>query len=286
MKKIDLHDTLIKRLAKECSILLSLASYKDQNIRYDVVTPFDNCHNCYSIAKVFTVTAIGMLYDEGKIHTSDKIFDILGKYFPKSFDSKWKNVTIHDLLTHTFGISSGFLDIDAEDPAKFGEDYLEYCFGIKLFEDLATTRVYSDGAYYILARAVSEIAGMDICDYLMPRLFVPLGFREVAWSVCPKGYSMGATGLYVRTDDMIKLGIVYLEGGSYQGKRIVSEEWVETVFERGYELRPRVERQGCFAKGGMYGQMLYIDKNEGAVYAWHAHDRNGASKKVLKSLGM
>ena len=63
MKKIDLHDTLIKRLAKECSILLSLASYKDQNIRYDVVTPFDNCHNCYSIAKVFTVTAIGMLYD-------------------------------------------------------------------------------------------------------------------------------------------------------------------------------------------------------------------------------
>ena len=286
MKKIDLHDTLIKRLAKECSILLSLASYKDQSIRYDVVTPFDNCHNCYSIAKVFTVTAIGLLYDEGKIDIGAKVYDILGKYFPKSFDEKWKSVTIHDLLTHTFGAASGFLDIDAEDPLKFGNDYLKYCFSMKLHDDLLSIRVYSDGAYYILARVVSEIAGMDIRDYLMPRLFIPLGFREVAWSVCPMGYSMGATGLYVRTDDMIKLGIVYLEDGCYKNQQIVSKKWVDTVFERGYELRPRSAKHNCFAKGGMYGQMLYIDKNESSVYAWHAHDRIGAAKRVLEGLGM
>jgi len=282
----ELHSALTDSFRANGALLLSLAAYKGGDIEYSVVTPFDNCHNCYSIAKVFTVTAVGMLADEGLLDTSDRIYDVLGKYFPKSFDPKWKDVTIHDLLTHTFGVSSGFLDIDAEDPAKFGTDYLSYCFSMPLYEDMKSTRVYSDGAYYILARAVSEIAGMDICDYLMPRLFVPLGFREVAWSVCPHGYSMGATGLYVRTDDMIKLGIVYLENGCYRGKRIVSKEWVNTVFDRGYELRPRAERSACFAKGGMYGQMLYIDKNEGAVYAWHAHDRNGAVKSALKSLDM
>ena len=282
----EIQNALAKQLSTTEATLLSIASYQNSEITYKTVTPFDNCHNCYSVAKVFTVTAIGMLYDEGRLKTSDKVFDILKEYFPKEFDPKWKEVTLHDLLTHTFGISSGFLDIDAEDPQKFGTDYLAYCFSMPLYEDMKNTRVYSDGAYYILARVASRVASMDICDYLMPKLFIPLGFREVAWSVCPHGYSMGATGLYIRTDDMLKLGVVYLEDGCYNQKRILSSEWVQTVWERGYELRPRFGKDGIHTKGGMYGQMLYIDKNNGIVHAWHAHDRIGAVKRAMDALGI
>ena len=277
---------LIEKIKSEGATLYSLSTYRNGEANHYPVTPSDNCHNSYSVAKAFTVTAIGMLVDENKLSTDDLVVDILGKYLPVDADPLWKSVRVHDLLTHTFGISRGFLDIDAEDPLKFGDDYLAYCFKTPLYKDLLHTRTYSDGAYYMLSRIVAEISGTDLRAYLTPRLFIPLKFKEVAWSTCPMGYSMGATGLYIRTDDMLKLGVVYLEGGTYQGKRILSNEWVKTVFERGYELRPRASNPGVYAKGGMYGQMLYISRNENTVLAWHAHDRCGAVKRALEYFNM
>ena len=266
--------------------LLSVAEYNKGETEYSCVLPFDNCHNCYSVAKAFTVTAIGMLCDEGKLTINQRVVDLLGHYLPKDYDPLWEKVRVADLLAHKFGISEGFLDIDAEDPSKFGTDYLKYCFTRELYEDLFDKRTYSDGAYYLLSRIVSEVAGENLCSYLMSRLFVPLGFKEVAWSVCPLGHSMGATGLYIRTDDMLKLGVLYLENGICNGKRIISENWCKTVLDNGFELKERSCGSGRFAKSGMYGQMLYICKNEGKAIAWHAHDRSGAVKKALAELEM
>ena len=50
------------------------------------------------------------------------------------------------------------------------------------------------------------------------------------------GYPIGATGLYITTEDMLKLGILYLNNGVYLGKRYVSEEWVRLVISREYEF--------------------------------------------------
>ena len=80
------------------------------------------------------------------------------------------------------------------------------------------------------------------------------------------GHAMGATGLYIRTEDMVKLGEVYRTGGLYQGRRILSEEWVRIVRERVYELSPKAG--GAVGKGGMRGQMLAITDRR--VIAWHA----------------
>ena len=82
------------------------------------------------------------------------------------------------------------------------------------------------------------------------------------------GHTMGATGLYIRTDDMVKLGALYLCDGCYRGERILSREWVNTVLERGYELREGVA--GAIRKGGMRGQMLAIFPKQNRAVAWHA----------------
>ena len=49
------------------------------------------------------------------------------------------------------------------------------------------------------------MSGMDIADLLRPILMEKMKFKEFAWSKCPYGYSIGATGLYIRTEDMAKL---------------------------------------------------------------------------------
>lgn len=67
------------------------------------------------------------------------------------------------------------------------------------------------------------------------------------------GYPMGATGLYIRTQDMVKLGALYLRQGTYAGKRILSEHWTRLVLERGYELCPA-------GKNGAYGKAGCTDK--------------------------
>ena len=81
---------------------------------------------------------------------------------------------------------------------------------------------------------------------------------------------MGATGLYISTEDMAKLGRVYLNDGKFCGKEILSKNWVDSVYERGYELRKI--RGSIYGKGGMLGQMLAVIKDKGVSVAWHGYN--------------
>ena len=243
------------------------------------VTPSNKTNDCYSVSKLFTVTAIGLLYDEGKLNTNEKIADILSDTLPSTIDPKWNQITVHDVLLHRWGIDQGFLDIDCEDinyyPRIYGErnDFLKIIFSKHLPKTPGESECYSDAAYYLLSRIVSKKAGETLYEYLRKRLFLPLCFEETAWSTCPMGYPMGATGLFLRCGDMAKLGSLYLQGGLYNGNRILSKEWCETVLQAGYELR-KCGGNG-YAKGGMYGQRLYICPEKDLVVAWLGYDENG-----------
>lgn len=253
-------------------------------------TPASRCHNSYSVAKAFTVTAVGMMVDDGKLSTDTRVYDLLRPHFPADHDKRWEEVTLHNLLTHRIGLEHGFLDIDTEDVNTYGtQDYLRYAFSQPLPAPVGASYKYSDAAYYILSRAVAEAAGEDMRVLLQKRLFNPMQFREVAWSVCPHGYAIGATGLYISSADMAKLGQLYLDGGMWKGHRLVSENWVNTVFSRGYELTRRSTRstqRDSYGKGGMYGQMLYLSRSEGLVLAWHAFDKTHAAQAIMEEWGM
>ena len=128
---------------------------------------------------------------------------------------------------------------------------------------------------------MTKISGERLDDFLMDRLFSKIGCREVAWSKCPRKYPVGATGLYIRSDDMVKLGRIYLDGGVWKGERIVSEEWIKIVLDRGYELRKFGKG---FSKGGMRGQRLYVNFDENIAVAWHSFDPEGKHKAMAEIL--
>ena len=244
----------------------------DREIEKATLQASNPCQNSYSVAKAFVVTAIGILYDRGRLSTDDLIIDLLSDALSVStrarMDARWESVTVDMVLSHRLALPRNFLDIDCCDATQFGNDYLTYMLTYPLDSNHGGERVYTDGAYYLLSRVVEAVSGMRLDAFLWKELFSKLGFREVAWSTCPMGHTMGATGLYIRTDDMIKLGALYLNGGCYRGERILSKEWVNTVFERGYELREGVE--GAIRKSGMRGQMLAIFQKQNRVVAWHA----------------
>ena len=264
----------LKNTAKTKNLpVISIAVSTADGIGTATINAGNPCQNCYSVTKAYCVTAIGMLYDEGKIQVTDTIGDIfadeIAAYGIEA--EKWADITIHDVMKHQAGFKvGGLLDIDAQDATKWAsQDYLELVLKAEL--DGKKTNRYTDAAYYLISRVVSKISGENLDIFLAKRLFNKTNCREFAFATCPQGYPIGATGLYIRSEDVVKLGRIYLDGGKYGDTQIISKEWVDLVLEKGYELNRAGEG---YAKGGMRGQYLYINLKKNVAAAWHSYDPN------------
>ena len=241
--------------------------------RTEVVTPSNPTFNCYSIAKAYTVLAVGLAYDRGLIAPETRVKDVLGRYFPASYDANWDRVTLHHLMTHGAGFGRGLLDIDAEDARKWNtKDYLAIVLATPLPFEPGTHFQYTDASFYVVSRMLSEVTGKSVLDLLRPVLFDVMNYGEIAWSTCPQGYPMGATGIYLRTEDMVKLGVLWLRDGDWFGQRVVSREFVRLTEERGYEFNPMTGDGKWIGKGGMRGQMLAYNREKGLAVAWNAYE--------------
>jgi len=250
--------------------LYRMAFYQDGRIQDHCFQPVSNCSDSYSVAKLFCVTAVGMLQDEGKLDVKKPLKEYMGDLIPADADPKWQYATVENALMHRLGFGKGFLDIDVENVNEYpSKDYLNMVFTHPLDFEPGEKYQYTDAAFYLVSRLVTCVSGEKLDEFLNRRLFRPLRFHEVAWSRCPMDYPMGATGLYISAHDMVKLGAVYLEGGKWQDRQIVSENWVKTALENRYELYPK-NPDGWIGKGGMNGQMLMINPEKKCAIAWHA----------------
>ncbi|MBE6542399.1 MAG: beta-lactamase family protein [Ruminococcaceae bacterium] len=220
------------------------------------------CQNSYSVAKTFTMTGIGLLYDKGLLGIDEKIYDILkDEIHVSEIDERWNSSTIEMALIHRLGLPGACLDIDSYDPATFGKDYLDYIFKTPLISDPGISKSYTDAAFYLLARIVEKRSGMNIEDFLWKELLFKLGFKEIAWSHCPLGHAMGGTGLYVSSEDIARLAYVYMTGGVYNGERLLSEKWIELAKDKGFTLSANYDHT-FFSKGGMYGQKIMFSTKQ------------------------
>lgn len=225
-----------------------------------------NCRDIYSVSKVFTMSAIGFLYDEERLLPDETVADIFGS-LPKGSDERWRDVTVHNILRHETGLSHE-VGVECEDMLSVGtDDWLSYIFSQALDGVRGETYTYSDATYYLLSRIVSKKTNVSLCDYLRVKLFCPLHFKEFAWSVCPWGYSAGGSGLYISCDDMAKLGQLWLQNGMWDGKCILSEEWVKLSLDNAYTFSQRNPKLRSYYKTGMKGQMLYFSYAENLVLA-------------------
>ena len=239
------------------------------------------CQNVYSVAKAFVVTAVGLLVDRGLLSTDEVVTDILADEIPEGCQPAWYKTTVDMLLLHKVGLPSGFLDIDCYDSRNFGEDYLAYTLTYPTPEDYTPEKsTYTDAAFYILSRIVEKRAGEPLDNLLWRELLFPIGCLEAAFSRCPKGHPMGATGLYIRAAEVAKLGSIYLNGGMYGSRRILSETWVGTALSRGYELKPKCGGR-AYGKGGMRGQMLLVLPEQKRVIAWQGYGSTDLTEAAI-----
>lgn len=234
----------------------------------------------FSVSKSYTAAAIGVLYDRNLLSDEDPVYPLFKDLFAPSHDPKWETVRIKDLLQHRSGFAKPYLNYKDEDDSLFQtDDPLRLMFEIPLSGTIGETMVYVDPNYYLLSRIVELKTGMTLYEFVRREFFIPMHCTDHAWTCCPKGHTDGGSGLLIRTQDMAKLGVVYLNGGIYKGKRYLSEEWikrsvatryVDDLGEYGYAVLRKTTACENYYFQGAYGQMVYIMPRTKRVIAYHS----------------
>ena len=189
-------------------------------------------HTLYSASKSFTATAVGLAINEGKLSLDDQLISIFPESVPDSISPNLRELKIRDMLSMSTG-QIREADISTEDWIK---SYLE----TPVVYEPGTRYRYSSLASFMLSATVQKVTGEKVIDYLTPRLFEPLGIEGEDWETNPQGINTGGWGLRLKTEDLAKFGLLYLQKGKWNGKQILPEKWVEEATSVKIQQRPNM----------------------------------------------
>ncbi|MDD6174444.1 MAG: serine hydrolase [Firmicutes bacterium] len=178
-------------------------------------------HHIYSFSKSFTATAVGFAIAEGYFSLDDLAADFFGDKIKPIADSRIRLLTVRHLLTMSSGIAVN------EVIAASDGDWAEILLNSPMAFDPGSAFHYNSMNSYLLACIVKRTTGLGLCDYLKPRLFDPLGISDFRWETSPDGVEAGGWGLYLRTEDLAKFGLLYTRRGVWNGKQLLPEGWAE-----------------------------------------------------------
>ena len=167
--------------------------------------------NIYSASKSFTSCAVGFAVQEGLISLDEKLVDAFADDLPEEVSENLAKATVKDLLTMCLGQEKGGL-MGGQRPQYKEEDWVKMSLAIPFVYEPGTHFVYNNVGPYLAGILVQRRSGCrDLVDYLMPRLFRPLGIRRPTWECDPMGLSFGAGGLFLTLSELHKLGLLYLQ---------------------------------------------------------------------------
>ncbi len=232
--------------------------YKDNELLIRMSLPPYDCTDkthYYSLSKSFVSTAVGLACDEGLVSVDDRIVDLFPDKCPKNINENMAKCTVGHVLAMDSGLHrESFSKVSpAEDVVSaFLDGDFEY--------EPGTHFHYDTGATTFLAALVKKVTGYSVFDYLDMKMFRYMNIRDVYWFTTHDGTIQGGVGFHASCDDAAKLGLLYLNRGLWNGRRILSEEWVDAASSVHSDNR---------------GFNSWIDWNSGYGYQFWRNSRGG-----------
>jgi CubicO group peptidase (beta-lactamase class C family) len=241
-------------------------------------------HKLFSLSKSFTSTAVGLAIAEGKLSLDDPVLSFFPEDAPTNPSTYLKAMRVRDLLIMSSGQNSNTvarLGDELRHSAQSGEKMTRAFLAAPVECKPGTLFVYSTPGTYMLSAIVQKVTGETVFDYLRPRLFEPLGIENPTWDASPQGITLGGVGLNIRTEDIARLGLLYLQKGKWNGKQLVPAAWVETAtarqtsngsdptsdWDQGYGYQFWRCRHGFYRGDGAFGQFCIVMPEQDAVVA-------------------
>jgi CubicO group peptidase (beta-lactamase class C family) len=103
---------------------------------------------------------------------------------------------------------------------------VEYVLGLQMESGPGIIWNYNSGGVQVLAEIIRVACGEKIDDYANKYLFRPLGIKTYSWTRSQKDFPAAASGLRLTSRSLLKFGMLYLNKGSWNGKQILSQNWV------------------------------------------------------------
>ena len=258
----------------------------------------DRLATVFSVSKSITSLLCGIAMDEGYIGSID---DSVTKYLPelKGKDPRWEMLTIRYLLNMFSGLD--FADeyefnikelktVSAIARLNYGHNLVKQIKGLKFRCDPGTSFRYESMTTAILGVVIERATGMHYADYLGEKVWKPLQMESVALVNIDSprhhvGHAFG--GITCTLKDLAKIGRLYLNKGMWDGKRIVSEEWIhrttayypESSYKYSwYDVRFEGYKPGQypgFYAIGIYNQVLYVNPHKNLIMVRIGEDNIG-----------
>jgi len=208
----------------------------------------------YSLSKSFASTAIGLAYTEGLLSPDDRVVDIFPDKLPDTVSENLAEMRVRHLLSMNTGHERCvFPDIEGAD------DAVKTFLSLEVPHKPGTRFCYNTGASCMLSEIIRKVTGISLFDYINKKLFKPLDIHDVRWMTVKDGANEGGCGIQVSSDDIIKLGLLYINKGVYNGIRLLSEDWVSEA------IKPQSDNSGNgtpdWSSG--YGYQFWINAREG-----------------------
>jgi CubicO group peptidase (beta-lactamase class C family) len=205
--------------------------------RYTGTTPAEY-RDMASMTKSVLSTLVGIAVADGLLSLDDTLAEALPTYAGQMKPAVSK-VTVRQLLTMTGGFPDDVTFVESPNPVAAS---------LAAGSGAAGDFIYSEPGVHVLSAVLMEAAGMSVLDYARKELFDPLGIdtrpaletrsemdyeaADFAWVADPQGVHTGGFWMKLRPEDMLKLGQLYLDGGVWDGERIVPAAWVRAATTR------------------------------------------------------
>ncbi len=270
----------------------------------------DNQHISWSVAKSFVSALVGIALNEGKFSS---IEEPITKYLPEFVGTAYDGVRIKDILQMSSGVgfNEDYGDYDSDinrfgRVIAFGGSMAEFAASLKRARTPGTFHHYVSIDTQVLGMLVARVTGMPLTQYLEERIWRPIGMEyDAYWLLDESGMEVALGGLNVTLRDYGRFGLLYLQGGEWDGTQIVPRAWVQSSVRPdaphlepgednpgssnswgyGYQWWVPDPDMGDYAAAGIYNQYIYVDpKREVVIVKNSANHRYTAERQESKDL--
>jgi CubicO group peptidase (beta-lactamase class C family) len=239
----------------------------------------DSLHDIRSVTKSVISSAVMIALAQGKIKSLDQeIFH----FFPEfsSFANGVKQqITIRHLLTMSAGLDWNENYNDSMKMESIADTY-KLILRKSMVDSPGKTFAYRSSYTQLLSRIVEKATEMDIETFTRINLFEPLGIKNYVWTKEKNGLVSAWAGLRMRSRDLLKFGLLYLNGGKWNGKQIIPEESISESIKTHIKIEPNYgygyqfwtlvdtvanQTVSTIEASGNGGQKIEINKSENLI---------------------
>ena len=182
-------------------------------------------HTLYSASKTVTGLAVGLAVDDGLLDINDKVSKHLRDKMPATLSPALDSLTVRNVLMMAAGRKEDLSIFEGD------KDWLSTWFASD-FNSVGKVFNYDSMCTHVLAMIVTRLTGKPLLEYVKERIFTPLHITQCDWELAPDSVEIGAWGLRLHAESQAKLGQLMLQQGQWNGKQLVSAQWIHDMTQR------------------------------------------------------